>query len=230
MKHIAIILAAGSGTRLGGDKPKQFLEVGGKTILEHTVGAFARHDGIDEIAVVTRADYVDEVRRLTARCTKVRHVVEGGKERYHSTLAALNLYTDDDDILLFHDCVRPLVSQRIIGDCIEALRTHAAIGVGVPATDTIWQTTADHCIAAIPPRATLVNAQTPQGFRRSVIRRAYDLALADPSFVSTDDCGVVRRYLPDTPIHIVAGEPTNIKITYKADLLLLRELAEVSGS
>lgn len=223
---IAIILAAGSGTRFGGMLPKQFIEVDGKTVLQYTIEAFERHNGIDEITIVTRQDSITTVEKQTSRYTKVRHIIAGGKERYDSTLAALNLYTNDDDLLLFHDAVRPMVSQRILTDCIAALHTYAAVGTGVPTTDTIWQTTADGCIAAIPPRATLVNAQTPQGFRRSIIRRAYDLALSDPHFTATDDCGVVLRYLPDTPIHIVSGEPSNIKITYRDDLLRLQQTAE----
>ena len=223
-KTIACLLAAGSGTRLGGDTPKQFLTVCGKSILEHSVLAFHRHPLIDEIVVVTRQDYIAEVERLTAPYPKVRHVIAGGRERYHSTLAALNLYSDDRCRLLFHDCVRPLVTARIITDCVNALSTHTAVGVGVPATDTIWQTAPDGCIAAIPPRATLFNAQTPQAFHRGTIRRAYDLALADPSFISTDDCGVVLRYLPSERIFIVKGDPTNIKVTFKEDLTFVERI------
>ena len=92
------------------------------------------------------------------------------------------------------------------------------MGVATKTTDTIWRVSDDGCIADIPPRGQLRNAQTPQCFRRHVIRRAYDLALADPAFTVTDDCGVVRRYLPDVPIKTVAGESSNIKITYPEDL------------
>lgn len=218
--NVAIILAGGSGSRVGGDRPKQFLEINGKMIIEHTIEVFMRNEHIDEIAIVSREDYVEDVKALVARrgYTKVRHVLCGGKERYHSSLAALAAYTDDNDRLLFHDCVRPLVSQRIINDCISALDRYEAVDVAVPATDTIIEVDDDGSICRIPQRSMLRNVQTPQGFRRGTIRRAFDLALNDPQFQPTDDCSVVFRYLPDTPIYVVDGEPTNIKITYKNDL------------
>lgn len=224
--NVAIILAGGSGSRVGGDKPKQFLEVAGKMIIEHTIEAFHRNGRIDEIAIVSRQDYVDDVKQLVVKrgYTKVKHVLCGGKERYHSSLAALEAYTDDDARLLFHDCVRPLVSQRIINDCLDALDTYDAVDVAVPATDTIIQASpnpsqgGELVITDIPPRSTLFNVQTPQGFRRGTIAEAFSKALQDPDFQPTDDCSVVFRYMPGTPIYIVRGESTNIKITYKEDL------------
>ncbi len=232
---IAVILAGGSGNRFGADKPKQFLSVAGKTILEHSVWAFAKHPLVDEVCVVSREDWVDYVRELLSPIVKVRKVIPGGKERYHSTLAALNCYTNDADNLLFHDAVRPLITEEVITRCIETLQTQEACAVGVPCTDTIWQSTSSAelqnyrttdrpAIAAIPDRKTLFNAQTPQCFRRSIIRKAYDLALADPEFVSSDDCGVVKHYLLEQPISIVVGDPANIKITYPADLALADKL------
>ena len=218
--NVAIILAGGSGTRLGGERPKQFLTVAGKMVIEHTIEAFHRNSRIDEIAIVTRVDYVDDMREMIARngYEKVKHVLCGGKERYHSSLAALAAYHDDDDRLLFHDCVRPLVSQRIIDDCLDALDSYDAVDVAVPSTDTIIEVDEQGNICRIPQRSRLRNVQTPQGFRRSVIRRAFDLALQVPEFMPTDDCSVVFRYLPDTRIRVVEGDTSNIKITYKEDL------------
>lgn len=226
--NIAIVLAGGSGSRLGGEKPKQLLEVAGKTILEHTLDVFETSSLIDEIAIVSRVDSIPEVERLVAAGLyhKVAKVLPGGKERYDSSLAALDAYVDDADNLLFHDAVRPMVSHRIIADCICALESWVAVGVAVPATDTILEVDDSNCIVHIPPRQMLRNAQTPQGFKRGVIRRAYDLALRDPCFVTTDDCGVVLKYLPDVPVHIVEGEKTNIKVTYPEDLLLVEHLLE----
>lgn len=228
--NIAIILAGGSGSRLGGGVPKQLIKVCGETILAHTIRAFDSHPLIDEVAVVSRADCIPEVEQVVAEggFSKVRKILPGGRERYDSSLAALNAYSSDEDNLLFHDAVRPMVSQRIITDCIHALHQHVAVGVATPTTDTIWRTDSAGCIADIPPRGMLRNAQTPQCFRRSVIRQAYDLALADPAFTVTDDCGVVRRYLPDVPVFVVEGEPTNIKVTYRHDLLLLEALLTTS--
>lgn len=227
--NIAIILAGGSGSRVGGDKPKQFLEVAGKMIIEHTIEAFHRNDRIDEIAIVSRQDYVEDVEAMVRRngYGKVRHVLCGGKERYHSSLAALAAYDNDADCLLFHDCVRPLVSQRIINDCLDALQTFDAVDVAVPATDTMIEVDENGNICRIPQRSMLRNVQTPQGFRRGTIRKAFDLALQDPDFQPTDDVSVVFRYLPDTPIKVIEGDTNNIKITYREDLAFAeRKLSE----
>lgn len=226
--NIAILLAGGSGSRLGGGLPKQFIEVAGKRIIEHTIDAFDSCPLIDEIAVVCRADYLEQMRHIVAANSycKVRYILPGGKERYDSSLAALALYTNDDDNLLFHDAVRPMVSHSIIERCIQALESYNAVGVAVPSTDTILEIDDCGCIVKIPPRQMLRNAQTPQGFKRGVIRRAYDLALKDPDFVTTDDCGVVLKYMPEERIYVVEGDKTNIKVTYPDDLILLEQLLQ----
>ena len=225
MKTIAVILAGGSGTRFGGDIPKQFLKVDGKRIIEYTIDVFECHPLINEIAVVCHHNYLEEMARIVAenRYVKVKNVLAGGKERYDSSLAALKVYTDDDNLLLFHDAVRPLVSERIITDCVNALQRFEAVTVAIPTTDTIYQVNDKQVIVAIPPRSHLRNAQTPQGFRAGTIRRAYDVALADPAFVTTDDCGVVQRYLPEIPIYVVEGDSRNIKVTYPEDLNAIKE-------
>ncbi|MDE5561164.1 MAG: 2-C-methyl-D-erythritol 4-phosphate cytidylyltransferase [Bacteroidaceae bacterium] len=219
---IAILLAGGSGSRFGADRPKQFLEVEGCTVLEHSIRAFQRSPLVDEIVIITRQDFVDEVKRISSPYTKVRHVRPGGRERYHSTLSALEVCTCDDDLLLVHDAVRPLVSEAVISRCAEALVRYDAVGVAVPSTDTIVRVDGSGCIVETLPRAMLRNMQTPQGFRRSVLRKAFDLGLQDPAFAPTDDCSVVRKYLPDVPVYIVEGETNNIKITYPKDLEHIR--------
>lgn len=226
--NIAVILAGGSGTRLGNDKPKQFLEVAGKQVIEHTIEAFEACNEIDEICIVSRADYVSDVENLVVKnqYPKVKKILSGGKERYDSSLAAINAYTDDDTNLLFHDAVRPLVTKRIIHDCIEALKTYNAVDVAVKTTDTIIEVDDENCIKHIPNRDVLRNVQTPQGFKRETIHRAYKLALADPEFHTTDDCGVVRRYLPEEKIYIVDGENSNMKLTYIEDLFLIDKLLQ----
>ncbi len=220
MKNIAIILAGGSGSRFGADMPKQFLKVAGKMIIEHTIDAFERHPLIDEIAIVSRADYMDEMKEMVKKdgYKKVSHVLQGGKERYHSSLAAIEAFTNDADNLLIHDGVRPLVSERIITDCVNALANYEAVDVAVPTTDTIIELNEDGSIARIPQRRLLRNAQTPQCFRRRVIAEAFRLALQDPDFFPTDDCSIVLKYMPEVAIKVVNGEPTNIKVTYKSDL------------
>ena len=220
-KVIAILLAGGSGSRFGADRPKQFLEVDGCTVLEHSIRAFHRSPLVDEMVIITRQDFVDEVRQIASAYPKVKHVRPGGKERYHSTLSALEVCTEGDDLLLIHDAVRPLVSEAIIARCVEALARYDAVGVAVPSTDTIVRVDENECIVETLPRVVLRNMQTPQGFRQKVLRQAFDIGLQDPNFAPTDDCGVVRTYLSDVPIKIVEGEVTNIKITYPKDLEMI---------
>lgn len=227
--NIAVILAGGSGTRMGNDQPKQFLKVAGKQIIEHTIDAFEASKDIDEICVVSRADYVGDVEALVVRnqYKKVKRILQGGKERYDSSLAAINAYQNDDDNLLFHDAVRPLVTEKIIHDCVAALRRYNAVDVAVKTTDTIIAVDEQNCIEHIPDRQVLRNGQTPQCFKRGTIKRAYDIALQDPDFRTTDDCGVVRRYLPDEPIYVVEGANFNMKLTYVEDLFLLDKLFQL---
>ena len=229
MKNIAVILAGGSGTRLGNDTPKQFLKVAGKQVIEHTIDVFDNCRLIDEICIVSKADFVSEVEELVVKnqYKKVKKILTGGKERYDSSLAAINAYTDNDTNLLFHDAVRPLVNERIINDCIAALEKYNAVDVAAMTTDTIISVDEHECIDFIPNRANLRNGQTPQCFKRGTIKRAYELALADPAFTTTDDCGTVRRYLPDEPIFVVAGDNSNMKLTYLEDLFLLDKLFQL---
>lgn len=224
--NVAVLLAGGCGRRMGGPEPKQFLQVAGRTILEHSIRAFSQNRDIDEIVIVSHADYMKRVGEIAQSYPKVRHIVRGGKERYDSSLAAIDLYRHEEgDIrLLIHDAVRCLVSQRIITECIEALQSYEAVDVAIPATDTIVEVNESGHIVRIPNRSFLRNVQTPQGFHLSTIEKAYRLGLDDPGFVTTDDCGVVHRYLPQTPIYVVEGETTNLKITYPEDLLLAEKI------
>lgn len=230
--NIAILLAGGSGRRMGGPEPKQFIQVAGCTILEHSIRAFSAHPGIDEIVIVSHADFQDRVAEIARPYTKVRHIVPGGKERYDSTLNALQAIHDSGVLqnpsvgvnVLIHDAVRCLVSQKIIGDCLDALSNYKAVDVAIPCTDTICEVDETGKIARIPQRSMLRNVQTPQCFRFETIEAAYSIGLKDPNFVTTDDCGVVHRYLSDEPIFVVAGESTNIKITYPEDLILAEKI------
>lgn len=231
MKNIAVILAGGSGSRMGmgNDIPKQFMKVAGKKVIEHTIDVFETCPLIDEICIVSKSDFVNDVENLVVanQYKKVKKILHGGKERYHSSLAAINAYTDDSINLLFHDAVRPLVNQRIIADCVEALKHYNAVDVAVKTTDTIISVDENECIDFIPDRTKLRNGQTPQCFKLCTIRKAYELALADPNFTTTDDCGTVRRYLPNEPIYVVNGDNSNMKLTYVEDLFLLDKLFQL---
>jgi 2-C-methyl-D-erythritol 4-phosphate cytidylyltransferase len=223
MRTVAVVLAGGSGVRLGGGTPKQLRLLAGRTLVEHCVAAFEAAPGVDEIVVVMPAELVGEAERILAgRYGKLSHVIAGGTDRPGSTSRAIDLLSrrGENCNVLFHDAARPLVDQRIIADCVAGLTDWEALGVVVPTTDTIAQL-ADGVMTSIPPRESLGRCQTPQGFRLSIIRRAYQLAAADPdaaTFTATDDCGIVLRYLPEVEVAVVAGSERNLKITYPSDL------------
>jgi len=226
-KNIGVILAGGSGRRLGGELPKQFIVIAGKTVLAHTLDTFEKHERIDEIVIVTHKDYIRETEQIVRGegFQKVKHIVPGGKERYDSTLAALNVYQDEKCHLIIHDAVRLLVTAPIIDGVIEALQDYQACTTAIPSTDTILQSDPSHqFVNHIPDRSTLFQVQTPQGFHSEILTEAYRRALADPEFFSTDDCGVVKRYMPETIIKITKGSSFNIKLTYKEDVSIIEKL------
>lgn len=234
MKNIAVVLAGGVGERCGLGAPKQFFKVAGKTVIEHTVDVFQNNRHIDEIALVINAMFQREIQDMVTRnkWSKVKKILLGGKERYESSLAAINAYDMYPDCnLIFHDAVRPLLDDRIIDDIIAALDRYQAIDVAVPATDTIIQVDADgQFIENIPNRRLLRRGQTPQAFRQKTIREAYEIALKDPDFVSSDDCGAVVKYLPQVKVYVVRGEESNMKLTYKEDSYLLDKLFQLKST
>lgn len=230
-KNVAVILAGGVGSRLGLSTPKQFFKVAGKMVVEHTIDAFESNPHIHEIAIVSNPFYISDFESMVIKngWKKVKKILKGGQERYHSSLSAIRAYGDDDVNLIFHDAVRPLVSQRILNDVIAALKDYRAIDVAMPATDTIIQVD-DQFIQTIPDRNRLMRGQTPQAFHLPVIRQAYEIALQDPHFSVTDDCGVVVKYLPDVPVYVVTGEESNMKLTYKEDTYLLDKFFQLRKS
>lgn len=236
MRNIAVVLAGGVGSRLGLSTPKQFFKVAGKMVIEHTIDAFQRNPHIEEVVVVSNPAYVTDVEEALIRnphWTKVKRILKGGKERYDSSLSAIQAFEAEkgtDTInLVFHDAVRPLVSQRIIDDVCQALEQYEAIDVTLPAVDTIIEHE-NGCISHIPDRSRLQRGQTPQAFRLSVISEAYKRALCDPNFKVTDDCGVVVKYMPEVPVHLVRGEESNMKLTYKEDTYLLDKLFQLQSA
>ena len=226
---MAVVLGGGTGTRFGAALPKQLLSLNGKTLVEHCVEAFAGVPGVDEILLVMPSAYHEEAKRLVG--AQVSAVIEGGATRPDSVrnaLAYIGLRHDPAETgVLIHDAARPLVTKRIITDCISALNDHDAIGTAVPTSDTIL-VVENGVIAHVPPRETQYRAQTPQCFRLATIMKAHALAAADPSFTPTDDCGVVLRYLPETPVHIVPGSESNLKVTYPSDLAIAEALLRSS--
>lgn len=214
----AVILASGTGSRAGSGAPKQFVDVGGRSLLEHSVAVFDRHPRVDDIRVVVAAEWRAAAAGLIARAglKKAPDLLDGGATRSassHIGVAGL----DPDDRVLVHDAVRPFVTAEIIDRCLDALAHTPAVAVAVPTPDTVIEVDDDGRIAAIPDRDRLRLAQTPQGFHAGVLQRAHELFAADPDATATDDCGLVLRY-GLAPIAVVAGERANVKITYPEDL------------
>ncbi len=226
---VAVLLAGGVGARMGVDRPKQLLEIGGRTILEHGQAALHDHPAVTEVVIVMAPGHLDVAQSLAERHPKVSAVVEGGESRADSTRRALDAIGERDGLVLVHDAARPLVSERIISDCIAALLDHDAVAVAVPSTDTILEVDADGFVRSIPPRTTMQRAQTPQGFRIAVLRNAFEKAAADPGFEATDDCGVVLRYRPDARIAVVAGDEANLKVTRPGDVAIAEQWLRSSG-
>jgi 2-C-methyl-D-erythritol 4-phosphate cytidylyltransferase len=226
-KNIVIILAGGVGSRFGLDIPKQFAKLAGKTIIEHTIDTFENHSLIDEICVVIKEDWKYKVEefRVANKYKKVKKIISGGEERKDSSLSAINAYANDKDHnpnklnLIFHDAVRPFVNNKIIDNIIEALSHYNAIDVAISATDTIIEVK-DKIITHIPKRACMMQGQTPQAFKFNTIKKAYENAENDTNFKPTDDCGIVKKYMPEENIFVVEGSLENIKITHKQDIAM----------
>ncbi|HEY0163743.1 MAG TPA: bifunctional cytidylyltransferase/SDR family oxidoreductase [Sphingomicrobium sp.] len=236
-KNIAVILASGIGQRSEFSRPKQLMKLGGRPVMAHALARFQSHDGIDEIVIVTNAICLGEVEDLVSResFSKVTRVLLGGAERYESSLAAIRAFEAESETsdlrLLFHDAVRPWVSHTIIDNVLEALNYYEAVDVALSVPDTVvLADPSSNRIMEIADRQFVRLGQTPQGFTYRVIREAYELALRDPAFVTTDDCGVVLKYLPQTPVYVVPGESANMKLTFAEDLLILDKFMQCQAA
>lgn len=218
--------ASDKGKQKKNPPSKQFTELGGTPILVHTLRRFAAVDAVSEIWIALRENEIAVFRaRLESEAKVLNKKVElvvGGEHRQQSVENALNAITAADDIVLVHDAVRPFVTREIIQAVIEAAKKYGAAIAGLPAVDTVKQverTSDGALIKATIPRAGIVMAQTPQGFRYSVIKKAFDEASAD-GFLGTDEASLVER--SGHEVAVVMGSPRNIKITAPADM----ELAE----
>jgi len=227
-RAVGVILAGGTGSRVGGQVPKQLLNLAGKPLMEHSIAAFQQCVGIDEIIIVMRPEHLAQAQAIAAGYGKAATVLPGGPSRTASTLVALQHLgktAPPDTKVLIHDAARPLVTPELIDAVLAALDTYDAASLAVPSSDTVFEVDEDDRVAAIPLRPRLRRVQTPQGFRLGAISRAYANALADPGFdAATDDCSVVFHYLPDVPIAVVEGTDANIKVTNAQDFGLAEHL------
>lgn len=235
LRTVAVVLAGGVGSRVGLAIPKQLIKIAGRTIIEHTIDALNASPLIDEIVVMMAPGHLDPVRAIVkdGDYAKVTQILEGAQTRNGTTNRALAALGDRECNVLFHDAVRPLLSHRIIADCVEALDTYEAVDTAIASADTVIQVedrAGVEVISDVLQRSALRRGQTPQGFRLSTIRRAYALADQDPDFTATDDCTVVLRYLPDVPIAVVAGDERNMKVTEPIDVYLADKLFQLTST
>ena len=224
-----ILLAGGTGERFGGNVPKQFVKIAGKTVIEHTLARMEAADVVSSVIIVVHNQFYDYMNDLLLANSfwKVKKVVIGGTTRQESSWAGLNACDADTEYVLLHDAIRPFVSEGILRDTVEALERYAAVDVAISCADTIIQVDDTPVITDIPKRKYLMRGQTPQGFHKSVIEEAYRRYFLDPYHPEmTDDCGIVRYYgLAETGV--VYGSEQNIKITYQEDLYLADKLFQI---
>lgn len=221
-----IIVAAGSGTRMGGGIPKQFRELGGIPILTRAAEAFFKHPLVDDIFIVTKSEYRSFCKdKILAPFGLTAGVVTGGVRRQDSVKNGLQALPSDTDFVLVHDGARPFVSERLITDCIEmVVRTQAAVAA-VSVKDTVKRCE-DGVFAETPERSTLYNVQTPQCFSVTLLREAFQKAEED-GFSGTDDSILVERMCKK--VYLVKGEYSNIKITTEEDMLTGEAIASKQG-
>jgi 2-C-methyl-D-erythritol 4-phosphate cytidylyltransferase / 2-C-methyl-D-erythritol 2,4-cyclodiphosphate synthase len=217
-KVAALVVAAGRGSRFGGDLPKQYAVLGGKMVLTRTLAAFAAHPAVDAVVAVIHADDAE----LYAACaagswTKLRPPVAGGATRQASVLAGLEaLAGDPPDVVLIHDAARPSATPALIDRAIAAAQAHGAAVPGAPVTDTIVGVEGG-AVASTPERAALRAVQTPQAFLFTLILAAHRRADASGRRDHTDDGSVARA--AGHAVHVFEGDPANVKITTQDDLV-----------
>jgi len=229
-KVYSIILASGKGERFDYYKPKQFIKIAGKTLLEHTLDAFENNSAIDEIILVINPLCKDLTENIIINnhYKKIKKILNGGETRKESSFIGVNSINDDDAKVLIHDAVRPFISDRIINECVEALDRFSAVDVAIKSADTIIQINDENIINNIPQRNYMMRGQTPQAFRVGLIKKAHELSEKEGNFEFTDDCGLIVKYnLAD--VYVVNGEETNIKITYPEDIFLADKLFQINS-
>ena len=229
----AAILAGGVGTRMqSAEKPKQFLEVGGKPIIIHTIEKFISIENFTKILVLTPADWVDYTRDLIEKYMGTESkvlVLAGGEDRNETLMCALayieeHYKVDADTILVTHDAVRPFVTERIIRENMEAAGRYGACGTAIPATDTIVQSRDGKYMHSIPDRSCMYQQQTPQSFRVTLLKETYALLNEEERKSLTDACKIL--VLKGVPVYMVMGDSCNIKVTYPSDLKVAEAFAK----
>jgi 2-C-methyl-D-erythritol 4-phosphate cytidylyltransferase len=224
MSTIAIILAGGTGTRFNSKEPKQFLEIGGKTLLEICLRRFQDLEGIDGIVLVSPASHVARAEKIVAAgsFSKVTHVLPGGPTRQESSAIGVNAACGAENVLI-HDAARALVPEAVIRRVLAALAAGGAVMPVLAVGDTTVRVDDAGMVTAVLDRGKLRRVQTPQGFKMDMIRQAHELARNEGFEDASDDCSLILRYNL-APVVTVEGDPRNLKITYSQDLILADSL------
>ncbi len=223
MKTVAIIVAGGSGKRIEGNLPKQFLMLDGKPILAHTIEKFEKCDLVDEIILVVPERYLDYCSQAIVDkfgFGKIRRITCGGEERHDSVYSGLIVCHENTSIVSIHDGVRPLVAPEIVAGSIQLCRQKKAVIVAVRAKDTIKRVESG-LVTATLDRRELWLVQTPQVFEYKLIMEAHKMARED-NFIGTDDSALVERL--GCEVVVLEGKYENIKITTAEDLLIAEKL------
>ena len=217
MKICAIIVAAGNGTRMGGVKNKVFLELGGKTVIEHTLDTFKKCKLIDDIILVTRECDIE----LCKGFGNIK-VIAGGKTRQESVYLGL-CEAKDADIVAIHDGARALISCDVIENAINDAKKYGASAVGVSSKDTLKMLDENGFIIKTLDRESTYQIQTPQIFKKQEIKKAHEMAIKD-GFIGTDDCSLYEKYIGK--IRVTKGSYDNIKLTTPEDMVIAANILE----
>lgn len=213
----AIIVAAGSGSRVGSQTPKQFLRIDGREVLSFSVGAFSSHPQISQVVIVTSQEYLDEVSSSYPHC----QVILGGETRQDSVYQGLSACHEDTMNVLVHDAARPLLPTRIIDECLLSLNSYEGVAPAIEPADSMVVLSDDGFSRLNRERLRIV--QTPQCFRIDILKTAHASGLVD-----TDEMGLVKQALPHAALSFIPGSPRMMKITQPMDLemvsLFMRDL------
>jgi 2-C-methyl-D-erythritol 4-phosphate cytidylyltransferase len=229
-----VILAGGSGTRMGNvEKPKQFMELGNKPILVHTIEKFMLNSNFEAIIVLVPSQWVKHTQDIIKKYINTNlnsvYVIQGGTSRNETIMNSIkfieeNYTLDDDTIIVTHDSVRPFVTHRIIEENIKYALQNDACDTVIPATDTIVESLDGKLISSIPDRKLMYQGQTPQTFKAKKLRELYNSLSEQEKDILTDACKIM--ILKGEKVHLVSGEVYNIKITYPYDLTMAKAILE----
>ena len=231
-----VVLAGGSGSRMGNaEKPKQFLEIGNRPVIIHTLEKFAVHPGFDQILVpAPRAwmGYTKDIIRKYLPADDRIVVIEGGATRNETIMNAIRCIDEqgalnDETIIVTHDSVRPFVTHRILEENIRFAKEYGACDTVMPASDTIVQSLNNTYITDIPDRKFMYQGQTPQSFRARKLQQTYEALTEEEKNILTDACKIM--VLKGEKVYLVMGELFNIKITYPYDITLAQALLGLEG-